>query len=74
MYSASQLRSEINDGSFTALARALTLVENEIAPAATLLRELVPKSGVPVIGITGPPGAGKSTLVSAITAHFVAGT
>jgi LAO/AO transport system kinase len=71
MHSASQLRKEINDGSFTALARALTLVENEIAPSAALLRELNPKTDVPVIGITGPPGAGKSTLVNAITAHLV---
>ena len=71
MHSASQLCKEINDGSFTALARALTLVENEIEPAAAILRELVPKTTVPVIGITGPPGAGKSTLVNAVTADFV---
>ncbi len=73
MHSVSQLRKEINHGHFAALARALTVVENEIEPAAALLRELVPKSGVPVIGVTGPPGAGKSTLVNAITAHFVEG-
>jgi LAO/AO transport system kinase len=71
MHSASNLLDQINEGNFIALARALTLVENDIAPSADLLRYLSPKSEVPVIGITGPPGAGKSTLVNAITSFFV---
>ena len=71
MKSADVLLYEITKGNFLAIARALTLVENEIEPSAVLLRQLVPKTNVPVIGITGPPGAGKSTLVNAITADFV---
>ncbi|WP_316746567.1 methylmalonyl Co-A mutase-associated GTPase MeaB [Pedobacter gandavensis] len=59
----------ITQASFIALARALTLVENDIAPAAELLRSLE-LNQTPVIGITGPPGAGKSTLVNAITKHL----
>lgn len=61
----------IKEGSFAALARAITLVENDISPAAQLLRKIELNSKVPVIGITGPPGAGKSTLVNAITEQTV---
>jgi len=47
------------------LARELTIVENDLIGAEELLRGLKP-SNTPVIGITGPPGAGKSTLVNAM--------
>ncbi|MES2417827.1 MAG: methylmalonyl Co-A mutase-associated GTPase MeaB [Bacteroidota bacterium] len=66
-----KLKQEIEQGSFSALARALTLVENGIAPSSALLKNMVINYGVPVVGITGPPGAGKSTLVNAITNYFV---
>ena len=47
-----------------ALARAATMVENRTAEAHDLLREIFSSTGrTTVIGITGPPGAGKSTLV-----------
>jgi len=59
-------------GNFRIIARALTLVENNLEPASTLLKNLIIKDNVPVIGITGPPGAGKSTLVNAVTEQFVA--
>eukprot|EP01133_Synstelium_polycarpum_P013156 gene13156-15465_t len=60
----------IRQGNFLALARALTWVENDIAPAADLLRSLKMNVKVPVVGITGPPGAGKSTLVNAVATYF----
>jgi LAO/AO transport system kinase len=47
------------------LARTLTIVENNLVQADEILKAL-PINPVPVIGITGPPGAGKSTLVNAI--------
>ena len=49
-----------------ALARAITVVENELDGFEQLLQSLPPNHFTPVIGITGPPGAGKSTLVDAL--------
>jgi len=59
------IKNPIQLGDFKKLARALTLVENDLAGSEDLLKQLGP-SDTPVIGITGPPGAGKSTLVNAI--------
>jgi LAO/AO transport system kinase len=51
-------------GDLRALARAATAIENRTPAAEALLRELFPRTGrALVIGITGAPGAGKSTLV-----------
>lgn len=60
----------IAQGSFISIARALTIVENNLVDAELLLRNLDVQRSIPVIGITGPPGAGKSTLVNAIAAHY----
>lgn len=54
----------VND--FRSVARALTMVENGLPGADELLRSLRLDNKAPVIGITGPPGAGKSTLVNAL--------
>jgi LAO/AO transport system kinase len=51
------------------LARCISLVENESAGWQEILQSL-PASSVPVIGITGPPGAGKSTLISNLIQHY----
>jgi len=51
---------------FKAVARALTIVENELAGAGKLLKNLHFEKNAPIIGITGPPGAGKSTLVNSL--------
>lgn len=51
---------------FKSVARSLTIVENDLAGADQLLKSLTFINNAPVIGITGPPGAGKSTLVNAL--------
>lgn len=65
------LKEGIEQGDFRALARALTFVENDIEPASTLLKTIHIKNEIPVVGVTGPPGAGKSTLVNTITNYFI---
>jgi LAO/AO transport system kinase len=54
---------KILDGDLRALARASTWIENRSPEAEPLLRELFPHTGrALIVGVTGPPGAGKSTL------------
>ena len=65
-----QLKKDIEEGSINALARSISLVENEVAGYEDLLMSL-PATATPIIGITGPPGAGKSTLVDALIGSLV---
>ena len=57
----------VRAGDTRALARAITLVENGDALAYELVREIYPETGrAYTVGVTGPPGVGKSSLVSAL--------
>jgi len=65
-----QYLHQVQQGDIKALARCISLIENEVAGYEELLQSL-PPSGKPVIGITGPPGAGKSTLADALISHLI---
>ena len=63
------LLQEIQNKNVKALARAISLIENEFAGYEDFLK-LLPFSTKKIIGITGPPGAGKSTIVDCLINEF----
>jgi LAO/AO transport system kinase len=64
------LAAGVRDGDRRALARAITLVENRDPLAYGVIADLYPRTGnAYAIGLTGPPGVGKSSLVSALIRH-----
>ena len=60
------LLQQVMQGDRKALARAITLVENDQEGYQEFLFAIPRENTVPVVGITGPPGAGKSTLINAV--------
>jgi LAO/AO transport system kinase len=64
------LAEGVKAGDRRALARAITLVENSEPLAYDLVRDLYPETGgAYAIGVTGPPGVGKSSLISSLVRH-----
>jgi LAO/AO transport system kinase len=68
---SSSLSQRVLDGDPRALARAISLVEDEASGGADLVRQIFPRTGhAYLVGITGAPGSGKSTLVDRLTAEI----
>ena len=64
------LAAGVRSGDRRALARAITLVENGDPLAYDVVAQLYPETGKAyAVGVTGPPGVGKSTLISALVRH-----
>jgi len=71
---ASSFSERVLAGDPRAIARAISLIEDESPQGAELVRRIFPNTGrAYLIGITGPPGAGKSTLVDRLTAAIRSG-
>jgi LAO/AO transport system kinase len=65
MSTTKMLIQQLQQGEKKALARCITIVENELEGYEEILTSLKYNQHIPVIGITGPPGAGKSTIINA---------
>src|SRR4029078_4366869 len=64
------LAERLLKGDKRALARGISLVEDDDPRGWAVVREIYPHTGnAEVVGVTGPPGAGKSTLIGALVAH-----
>jgi LAO/AO transport system kinase len=65
------LAQRLLDGDKRALARAITLIENDDPAGWELVREVFPSTGrARIVGFTGPPGVGKSTLIGELTGEL----
>ena len=62
---------DLINGDIRSLSRLISLVENEVGDYETILCNLPQNNHCSIIGITGPPGAGKSTLTDALIESFV---
>jgi len=68
---SNELTEGVRRGDVRALARAISIVEDGLPEAPALLAALFPHAGRSlVVGVTGPPGSGKSTLVDRLTARL----
>ncbi len=66
-----QLLNGVRKGEQKSIAKAISLVDSTRSEKYTLLQELSPNPKTQTIGITGPPGAGKSTLTSSLVEHIL---
>ncbi len=72
MDTTKELIEKLHIGDVRALARCITVVENDLPGFEELLAGLTISKKTPILGFTGPPGAGKSTLINALVDHLSA--
>ena len=70
MLEIESIKQGVQSGNFLSLAKAISAIENNAIESTQFLESLRP-SAIPIIGITGPPGAGKSTLIAALIQEWV---
>ncbi len=70
MLEIESIKQGVQSGNFLSLAKAISAIENNAIESTQFLESLMPAS-IPIIGITGPPGAGKSTLIAALIQEWV---
>lgn len=71
MFAVNDIAEGVAQGNFLLLAKTISQIENKVEGAEAYLVQLKPNA-IPIIGITGPPGAGKSTLIAAMVGEWVA--
>lgn len=70
MYDLIDIAKGVAEGNFLLLAKTISQIENKVEGTDAYLAKLTPKA-IPIIGITGPPGAGKSTLIAGMIGEWV---
>src|SRR5712691_7805357 len=71
MSEVTDLAEALRSGKYRALAQAVSLVERDDPSSSRLLADIYPQTGrARIIGVTGSPGAGKSTLVASLAKHY----
>jgi LAO/AO transport system kinase len=71
MFAVTDIAKGVAEGNFLLLAKTISQIENKVEGTDVYLTKLVPKA-IPIIGITGPPGAGKSTLIAGLVGEWIA--
>jgi len=71
MFEVVDIAKGVAEGNFLLLAKTISQIENKVEGTDAYLAKLTPKP-IPIIGITGPPGAGKSTLIAGMVGEWVA--